>query len=106
MMHVYSQDSPVGELVAFLDGIATEILELNGNADDFMGLGLLSDSVTYFGFLAEFDYLLIHELISISILPFLPGRRLALDHRLFLVVVVGTTGIENRTICFVRSWRC
>jgi hypothetical protein len=66
MMHVYSQDSQGGRLVAFLDGIATEILELNGNADDFMGLGLLSDSVHILRFLAELNYLLIHELLSIS----------------------------------------
>jgi hypothetical protein len=90
--YVYSQDSQGGRQFAFLDGIATEILELNGNADDFMGLELLSDSVHILRFLAKLNYLLIHERVvpSISFCLSCRGGRLTPQVIDFLVVVVDT----------------
>lgn len=90
--YVYSQDSQGGRQFAFLDGIATEILELNGNADDFMGLELLSDSVHILRLLAKLNYLLLHQRVvpSISFCLSCRGGRLTPQVIDFLVVVVDT----------------
>jgi hypothetical protein len=95
MMHMSTLKTVrVADGLPFLMEFATEILELNGNADDFMGLELLSDSVHILRFLAKLNYLLIHERVvpSISFCLSCRGGRLTLGHRLFLVVVVDTTG--------------
>jgi hypothetical protein len=90
--YVYSQDSQGDKQFAFLDGIATEILELNGTADDYMGLELLSDSVHILRLLTKLNYLLLHQRVvpAISFCLSCTGGRLKPQVIDFLIVAVDT----------------